>query len=49
MAASQAMMAALLLQHADPDEKQAEVLRRISRQVVKNVRGFDVGELRATL
>jgi L-asparaginase II len=49
MAASQAMMAALLLQHADPDEKQAEVLRRISRQTIRNVRGFEVGEMRAAL
>jgi len=49
MAASQAMMAALLLQHADPDEKQAEVLRRIARQTIRNVRGFDVGEMRAVL
>ena len=49
MAASQAMMAALLLKHADPDEKQAEVLRRIARQTIRNVRGFDVGEMRAVL
>jgi L-asparaginase II len=49
MAASQAMMAALLLQHADPDEKQAEVLRRIARQTIRNVRGFEVGEMRAVL
>jgi L-asparaginase II len=49
MSASQAMMAALLLQHADPDEKQAEVLRRIARQTIRNVRGFEVGEMRAVL
>lgn len=47
MAASQAMMAALLLRHADPDERQAAVLRRIARQPIRNVRGLEVGELRA--
>jgi len=49
MAASQAMMAALLLEHAGPDETQAEVLRGISRQTVRNVRGLVVGEMRATI
>jgi len=47
MDASRAMVAALLLAIADPDEKQAEVLRRWSVQTVKNVRGLDVGTVRA--
>ena len=42
-----ASIAALLLAIADPDEKQAEVLRRWSVQTVKNVRGLDVGTVRA--
>jgi L-asparaginase II len=49
MAASQAMMAALLLRHADPDENQAGVLQRIARQAIRNVRGLEVGELRAVI
>jgi L-asparaginase II len=49
MAASQAMMAALLLRHADPDEQQADVLQRIVRQAIRNVRGLEVGELRALI
>jgi L-asparaginase II len=49
MAASQAMMAALLLQHAAPDAHQAEVLHTIARQTISNVRGLDVGEMRAVM
>ncbi|MEP7241050.1 MAG: asparaginase [Devosia sp.] len=48
MAASQAMVASLLLAIADPDETQKQVLRRFGMQVIRNVRGFDVGVLRAT-
>ena len=48
MQASVVMVANLLLRHASPDEEQAEVLGRFARQVVKNVRGTEVGELRAT-
>ena len=45
--ASQVMVANLLLRYAAPDAGQAEVLRRFARQVVKNVRGAEVGEMRA--
>ena len=47
MQASQVMVANLLLRYAAPDAGQAEVLRRFARQVVKNVRGAEVGEMRA--
>jgi L-asparaginase II len=49
MAASQAMAAALLLEYADPDERQRQVLEGFARQTLKNVRGTAVGELHATL
>lgn len=45
--ASVVMAANLLLRHASPDEEQAEVLGRFARQLVKNVRGIEVGEMRA--
>ena len=48
MAASQAMVAALLLRFAEPDAAQRSVLERFATQTVKNVRGAAVGELRAT-
>jgi L-asparaginase II len=48
MQASVVMVANLLLRFASPDEAQAELLGTFARQVVKNVRGFEVGELRAT-
>ncbi len=48
MAASHAMTAALLLAIADPDPGQQAVLERFARQTVRNVRGLDVGVLRAT-
>ncbi|ODT81638.1 MAG: hypothetical protein ABS76_10795 [Pelagibacterium sp. SCN 64-44] len=48
MAASQAMLAALLLKHADPDANQRAVLDQFARQPTRNVRGLVVGELRAT-
>lgn len=46
MLASQALVAELLLRYADPNEAQQTVLEKFARQVVRNVRGFDVGELR---
>lgn len=49
MAASQAMVAALLLKFADPDEKQRAVLESFARQPVLNVRKAVVGEVRAVL
>lgn len=49
MAASQAMVAALLLKFADPDEKQRAVLESFARQPVLNVRKAVVGEIRAVL
>ena len=48
MQASVVMVANLLLRYAGPDEEQAAVLRRFARQLVKNVRGTEVGEMRAT-
>ena len=47
MQASQVMVANLLLRYASPDPEQEAVLRRFARQVVKNVRGSEVGEMRA--
>lgn len=48
MAASQAMVAALLLAIADPDEKQRAVLEKFATQTIRNVRGIEVGTLAAT-
>lgn len=47
MNASRAMVAALLLAIADPDEKQAAVLGMWKTQTVRNVRGLDVGVVQA--
>lgn len=47
MAASQAMVAALLLKFADPDENQRKVLEQFARQPTLNVRKTVVGEMRA--
>ena len=47
MDASRAMVAALLLAIADPDEKQAEVLHRFRAHPVLNVRGLHVGVIEA--
>jgi L-asparaginase II len=47
MLASQTLVANLLLRFADPDAAQRAVLEKFARQVVRNVRGFDVGEMRA--
>jgi L-asparaginase II len=49
MAASQAMVAALLLKFAEPDEGQRVVLEQFARQPVLNVRRAVVGEVRAVL
>ncbi|MDB5507398.1 MAG: asparaginase [Devosia sp.] len=47
MAASQAMVAALLLAFAGPDAAQREVLEGFVTQPIRNVRGPVVGEMRA--
>ncbi|KQN72206.1 asparaginase [Devosia sp. Leaf64] len=49
MAASQAMVAALLLKFAEPDEEQRKVLEQFARQPTVNVRKMVVGEMRAVL
>lgn len=49
IAASQAMIAAVLLAHADPDAGQKAVLERFARQEVKSVRKAVIGELRAVV
>lgn len=48
MAASHAMVATLLLAIADPDEAQQHILKRFAVHVVRNVRGLDVGMVKAT-
>ncbi|NGP18646.1 asparaginase [Devosia aurantiaca] len=48
MAASHAMIAALLLKYADPTSAQRNVLEQFASQPTRNVRGAIVGELRAT-
>ena len=45
-AASQAMLAGLLLKFAEPDAEQKAVLEKFAGQVIKSVRGADVGVLR---
>ena len=47
MQASVVMVANLLLRYASPDEEQAAALGQFARQLVKNVRGIEVGEMRA--
>jgi len=46
MLASQTLVANLLLRYAEPDDAQRAVLDRFARQTIKNVRGFEVGEMR---
>ncbi|HTJ59331.1 MAG TPA: asparaginase [Devosiaceae bacterium] len=46
-AASRALVAALLLEIADPDEAQTALLERYATQTVKNVRKLEVGALAA--
>ncbi|QQR37992.1 asparaginase [Devosia rhizoryzae] len=48
MAASHAMIAALLLKYADPTSAQRSVLEQFASQPTRNVRGAIVGELRTT-
>ena len=47
IAASQAMLAGMLLKLADPDSEQRAMLEKLARQPIKSVRGAEVGELRA--
>lgn len=47
VAASQAMLADLLLKLADPDDEQRKLLEGLAHQPIKSVRGALVGELRA--
>lgn len=49
IAASQAMIAAVLLRHADPDEAQKAVLEKFAHQNVFSVRKAVIGELRAVM
>ncbi|MBF0677967.1 MAG: asparaginase [Devosia sp.] len=49
IAASQAMIAAVLLKYADPDAAQIAVLEKFARQDVKSVRKAVIGELRAVV
>ena len=49
MAASHAMVAALLLRFAEPDEGQRAVLEKFVRQPILNVRKMVVGEMRAVM
>lgn len=48
MAASIVMAAELLLALAAPDRAQQDVLTRFAFQTIRNVRGLEVGEMRAT-
>lgn len=47
VAASQAMLASMLLKLADPDAEQRALLEKYARQPINSVRGVQVGELRA--
>lgn len=49
IAASQAMIAGVLLKYADPDAGQIAVLEKFARQEVKSVRKAVIGELRAVV
>jgi L-asparaginase II len=48
MSASHSMVATLLLAISDPNAAQREVLERFATQTTRNVRGLDVGVMRAT-
>jgi L-asparaginase II len=48
MSASHAMVATLLLAISDPDATQRDVLERFATQTIRNVRGLEVGTMRAT-
>lgn len=47
IAASQAMLAGMLLKLADPNDEQRALLQTLAHQPIKSVRGAEVGELRA--
>ena len=47
MEASRTMVAQLLLAHARPDAGQAAILKGFAEQPLRNVRGLEVGQLRA--
>ncbi|WP_323015928.1 asparaginase, partial [Devosia sp.] len=49
MAASQAMLAGLLLKLAEPDEAQRKILHGLAHQRLRSVRGAEIGQLRAVL
>jgi L-asparaginase II len=49
IAASQAMLAGMLLKLADPDAAQKALLETLAHQKIRSVRGADVGELRAVV
>jgi L-asparaginase II len=48
IAASQAMLAGMLLKLADPDAEQRALLETLAHQPIKSVRGAEVGEMRTT-
>ena len=47
IAASQAMLAGMLLKLAEPDAEQKALLETLAHQPIRSVRGVEVGELRA--
>ncbi len=47
LAASQAMLAMILLRHADPDSEQQALLETLAHQPIRSVRGAQVSELQA--
>ncbi|MHA6691493.1 asparaginase [Devosia sp. A449] len=47
IAASQAMLAGMLLKLADPNDEQRALLQTLAHQPIKSVRGAEVGELRS--
>lgn len=49
IAASQAMLAGMLLKLGDPDAAQKALLETLAHQKIRSVRGADVGELRAVV
>ncbi|KRA45660.1 asparaginase [Devosia sp. Root635] len=49
IAASQAMLAGMLLKHADPDAGQKALLATLAHQPISSVRGAEVGEMRTTV
>jgi len=47
--ASQAMLAGVLLAHADPDAEQRALLETLAHQPIRSVRGAEVGEMRTAV